>query len=118
SSDLSVAFHPDFRSNGRFFVDYTDRNGDTQVSEFHADPTAARADAGSERHLLFVQQPYANHNGGLVAFGPDGALYVGMGDGGSAGDPHGNAQNPRSQLGKLLRIDVDHGGRVSTWAIG
>ena len=104
---LSMAFHP--HDPSRVFVDYTDRNGDTRVSELDS--------TGRERQLLFVRQPYANHNGGLVAFGPDGALYVGMGDGGAAGDPHGNAQNPRSQLGKLLRIEVDR-GTVSTWASG
>jgi glucose/arabinose dehydrogenase len=101
---LSIAFRGD-----RLFADYTDRNGDTRVVELDS--------TGHERLLLFVRQPYANHNGGLVAIGPDSALYVGMGDGGAAGDPHGNAQNPRSQLGKLLRIDVDR-GTVSTWAMG
>jgi glucose/arabinose dehydrogenase len=119
---LSVAFHPRFRTNGRFFVNYTDRHGDTHVAEFHADSDGDAADPSSERQLLFVRQPYANHNGGHVLFGPDGWLYVGMGDGGSAGDPHGNAQNPRSQLGKLLRIDVDAAAgkqdTVETWAIG
>ena len=121
---LSLAFHPHFRENGRFFVNYTDRRGDTQVAEFHANPTADTAEASSERQLLLVSQPYANHNGGHVLFGPDGRLYVGMGDGGSGGDPHRNAQNPRSQLGKMLRIDVDResaiGNResVEMWALG
>ena len=101
---LSIAF----RGN-RLFADYTDRHGDTRVVELDS--------TGRERLLLAVRQPYANHNGGQIAFGPDSALYVGMGDGGSAGDPHGNAQNDRSQLGKLLRIDVDR-GTVSTWAKG
>ena len=122
---LSLAFHPGFRENGRFFVNYTDRRGDTRVSEFHADPSADTAEAASERQWLNVSQPYANHNGGHVLFGPDGRLYIGMGDGGSGGDPHRNAQNPRSQLGKLLRIDVDRqsaiGNResaVEVWALG
>jgi len=122
---LSLAFHPRFAENGRFFVDYTDRRGDTHVAEFHADPAADTADATSERLWLTVSQPYANHNGGHVLFGPDGRLYVGMGDGGSGGDPHRNAQNPRSQLGKILRLDVDRqsaiGNRQSDaeiWALG
>jgi hypothetical protein len=106
---LSLAFHPRFAENGRFFVNYTDRRGDTRVAEFHANPSADTAEASSERQLLVVSQPYANHNGGHVLFGPDGRLYAGMGDGGSGGDPHRNAQNMRSQLGKLLRIDVDSG---------
>lgn len=116
---LSLAFHPDFATNGRFFVDYTDRHGDTHVAEFHAVPSGDTADASSERQLLLVSQPYANHNGGHVLFGPDGALYVGMGDGGSAADPHGNGQNRNSQLGKILRIDVaSTPARVSMWALG
>jgi len=122
---LSLAFHPHFAENGRFFVNYTDRRGDTRVAEFHADPAADTADATSERPWLTVSQPYANHNGGHVLFGPDGRLYAGMGDGGSGGDPHRNAQNSRSQLGKVLRIDVDResaiGNRESAieiWAIG
>ena len=117
---LSLAFHPGFAQNGRFFVNYTDRRGDTHVAEFHADPAGASADAASERQLLLVRQPYANHNGGHILFGPDGALYVGMGDGGAAADPQGNAQDDRSQLGKILRIDVTGGAnaRVTTWAKG
>lgn len=115
---LSVAFHPLFRTNGRFFVNYTDRRGDTHVAEFHADPAAESADATSERQLLFISQPYSNHNGGHILFGPDGALYVGMGDGGAAGDPRGNAQNPNAQLGKLLKIDVTNRTSVTTWATG
>jgi len=114
---LSLAFHPDFARNGRFFVDYTDRHGDTHVAEFHAEPGADTAEAASERQLLLVRQPYANHNGGHVLFGPDGKLYVGMGDGGSAGDPHGNAQDTSSRLGKILRIDVD-AGTIEPWARG
>jgi hypothetical protein len=116
---LSVAFHPRYAANGRFFVNYTDRDGDTHVAEFRADPASGIADPTSERTLLLVEQPYSNHNGGHVLFGPDGALYVAMGDGGSAGDPRGRAQNPRHLLGKLLRLDVEAGApRPETWALG
>ena len=106
---LGLAFHPNYAENGIFFVDYTDRRGDTVVSRFQvtADPNVA--DPNSEAILLNISQPYANHNGGMIAFGPDGYLYVGMGDGGSGGDPQGNAQNLQTLLGKILRIDVDSG---------
>jgi glucose/arabinose dehydrogenase len=104
---LGLAFHPGFRLNGRVFVDYTDRNGDTVISEFHA--TATRADAATERVLLHIDQPYPNHNGGWIGFGPDRALYIAMGDGGSGGDPHNNGQSRNTLLGKMLRIDVDRG---------
>lgn len=115
---LSMAFHPRFREHGRFFVNYTDRRGNTHVAEFRADTAASRADPRSERQRLFVRQPYANHNGGHILFGPDGRLYVGMGDGGLAGDPGGRAQNPREQLGKLLRLNVDDTAAVEVWALG
>ena len=101
---LSVAFHPQFAQNGRFFVDYTDRSGDTVISRFQANGDAA--DPDSETVLLKIDQPYANHNGGLVLFGPDNYLYIGMGDGGS-GDPGELAQNTLSTLGKIWRLDVD-----------
>jgi glucose/arabinose dehydrogenase len=106
---LGLAFHPDYAANGRFYVDYTDLNGDTVVSEFTrtGDTTA---DPASERVIFTVDQPFANHNGGMLAFGPDGALYVGMGDGGSGGDPNGNGQNDATLLGKLVRVDVDASG--------
>ena len=105
---FSVAFHPGYPTNGRIFVDYTDHNGDTVVSEFTADPGQARADPQSERVLLQIEQPYENHNGGMIAFGPqDGYLYISAGDGGSGGDPLGHGQNPGTLLGSLLRIDVD-----------
>ncbi|HEX5691422.1 MAG TPA: PQQ-dependent sugar dehydrogenase, partial [Roseiflexaceae bacterium] len=104
---LSVAFHPQFRENGRLFVNYTDRNGDTVISRFEANGDAA--DPASEAVLLQIDQPYGNHNGGLVLFGPDGYLYIGMGDGGSAGDPQGNGQDLQALLGKMLRLDVDGG---------
>jgi glucose/arabinose dehydrogenase len=104
---LSVAFHPRFAENGSFFVNYTDRRGDTVISRFRAE--GDRADPTSEQVLLQVDQPYPNHNGGLVLFGPDGYLYIGMGDGGSAGDPQGYGQRMDTLLGKMLRIDVDNG---------
>jgi glucose/arabinose dehydrogenase len=103
---LSMAFHPDYASNGLFYVDYTDLNGDTRVVEYQAQ---SGADPVKRRELLFVEQPYANHNGGQLAFGPDGRLYVGMGDGGSGGDPENRAQDLSQQLGKLLSTDVDQG---------
>jgi glucose/arabinose dehydrogenase len=96
---LSVAFHPRFARNGRYYVNYTDRNGDTRVVEYRGRKRL--------RQILFVDQPYSNHNGGQNMFGPDGRLYVGMGDGGSAGDPEDRAQNLGSRLGKLLAIDVN-----------
>src|SRR5919199_1611264 len=98
---LSVAFHPNYRRNHRFYVDYTDRNGDTRVVEYRSrNGTAIRSSA---RQLLFVKQPYPNHNGGQLQFGPDGRLYVGMGDGGSGGGPGKRAQTMSQRLGKLLK---------------
>ena len=104
---LGLAFHPNFRANGFFFVNYTDRNGDTVVARFSAGENPDRADAGSEMVVLTLDQPAANHNGGHLAFGPDGTLYVGTGDGGGAGDRFGNGQNGGTLLGKMLRLDVD-----------
>jgi glucose/arabinose dehydrogenase len=104
---LSMAFAPDYATSRRFYVDYTDTRGDTRVVEYRA-ASDDRADPASARQVLFQTQPEANHNGGLLLFGPDGLLYVGLGDGGGAGDrhgPHGNAQNFGSLLGKILRID-------------
>ena len=96
---LGLAFSP----NGRYlYVDFTDTEGDTHVAEFAFDDDGA--DPASERQVLFVEQPFSNHNGGALAFGPDGYLYVALGDGGSAGDPMGNAQSLSTLLGKLLRI--------------
>lgn len=103
---LGLAFHPRYAQNGRFYVNYTDRGGDTRVVEYRRG-SSGRADPSSARVLLTVDQPYENHNGGHLAFGPDGFLYIGMGDGGSGGDPHGNGQRLDTLLGKLLRIDVD-----------
>jgi len=104
---LSVAFHPDYAENGRLFVDYTNREGDTRVVEFRANATRTVAEPATARELLAVDQPYSNHNGGQLVFGPDGLLYVGMGDGGSGGDPDNRAQDLGDRLGKLLRLDVD-----------
>src|SRR5205814_1536105 len=109
-----LAFHPDFKTNGLFYVNYTARKEKKQlrtfVSEFHADPKARTADRSTERVVLTVDQPYPNHNGGDVVFGPDGMLYIGFGDGGSAGDPQNRAQNPQEILGKIIRIDVNGRG--------
>jgi glucose/arabinose dehydrogenase len=110
---LSVAFPPGYARNRRFYVNYTDVNGDTRVVEYRSNGT--RALTGTARQLLFVHQPYANHNGGQLVFGPDGYLYVGMGDGGSGGDPENRAQNLRERLGKLLRLNVDRRG--ARWEI-
>jgi glucose/arabinose dehydrogenase len=107
---LGLAFHPRYADNGRFFVNYTDHGGDTHISEFRAQPpTSDSADPGSERQLLFVAQPFPNHNGGGLAFGNDGKLYIALGDGGSGGDPFDNGQDLGTPLGKILRIDVDAG---------
>jgi cysteine-rich repeat protein len=103
---LGLAFHPDFEQNGRFFVNYTNRSGATVIARYHANPSADVADADSGQILLTIEQPFANHNGGHLAFGPDGYLYVGMGDGGSANDPREAGQSDTTLLGKMLRIDV------------
>jgi glucose/arabinose dehydrogenase len=105
---LGIAFHPDYPDDPRVFVDYTDRDGDTVVSSFRwSGPDPDVADAGSEQVLLRVDQPYPNHNGGGLAFGPDGMLYIALGDGGSAGDPQDNGRRVDTLLAKILRIDVD-----------
>jgi glucose/arabinose dehydrogenase len=106
---LGMAFHPDFGRNGYFYVNYTGQNGDTFISRFSAAPGAEQVDPKTEINLLRISQPYGNHNGGHLAFDSDGLLYIGTGDGGAANDPQGNAQNLNSLLGKMLRIDVDHG---------
>ncbi len=131
---LSVAFHPAFASNGLLFVDFTDREGSTRIERYRVGPDPSRADPASAKLVLLVEQPASNHNGGLIAFGPDGKLYVGMGDGGGGGDPRGNGQDPATLLGAMLRIDVDAGdpyaipadnpfaggtgGRGEIWATG
>src|SRR5256885_12602087 len=114
---LSVAFHPNYRRNHRFYVDYTERQGNTRVVEFRSrNGTGLKSTA---RQLLFVRQPYPNHNGGELQFDRHGLLYVGMGDGGSAGDPGNRAQNPRARLGKLLRINpLKRGAKWQMVALG
>lgn len=107
---LGLAFHPRYRDNGFFYIDYTDRAGNTVVARYSVSATDPnRADVSSARVLLTVAQPYANHNGGHLAFGPDNYLYIGLGDGGSGGDPGDRAQDLSTLLGKILRIDVDGG---------
>ncbi|MDD5369260.1 MAG: PQQ-dependent sugar dehydrogenase [Anaerolineaceae bacterium] len=130
---LGLAFHPQFKQNGYFYINYTDTSGNTVITRFHADPAKVQADPASQHDLLHVEQPYANHNGGSMVFGPDGYLYMGLGDGGSQGDPKHNGQSLQTLLGKLLRVDVDHGdaytippdnpfakggGRAEIWAYG
>ena len=132
---LGLAFHPDFASNGWFYVDYTrPSDGATRIMRYTATlPGSDVADPNSAAEVLTISQPYTNHNGGQVMFGPDGYLYIGMGDGGSGGDPQGNGQNPDTLLGALLRLDVTGGlpyaippdnpfvgsaGRDEVWATG
>jgi glucose/arabinose dehydrogenase len=130
---LGLAFDPSFDQNGRFYVNYTGSGGTTFISRFEISNDPNQADPDSENILLSIEQPYANHNGGVIAFGPDDYLYIGLGDGGSAGDPQGNAQNLDSLLGKILRLDVSGaegytippdnpfaagGGRAEVWAYG
>ncbi len=106
---LGLALHPGFPADPRAFVDYTDVNGDTVVSSFTLlSDGSGRLDPASERIVLQVEQPFANHNGGGVVFGPDGFLYIALGDGGSGGDPMGNGQRLDTLLAKILRVDVDH----------
>lgn len=135
---LGLAFHPDYADNGRFFVYYTALGGDLTLAEYrNPDPADDEADPTTERILLSIEHSQAsNHNGGMIAFAPDGSLYVGTGDGGFSGDPDNNAQNKQSLLGKLLRLDVDNAvgtipylvppdnpfsgsnGRAEVWAYG
>jgi glucose/arabinose dehydrogenase len=130
---LGLAFHPNYFSNGKFFVNYTGENGETVISRFQVSNQLDLADPDSELVILRLQQPYANHNGGGLKFGPDGMLYIGTGDGGSGGDPLGNGQRLDTLLGKILRIDVDReqpydipldnpyvsgGGLPEIWAYG
>ncbi|QAA80682.1 T9SS type A sorting domain-containing protein [Aequorivita sp. H23M31] len=106
---LGLAFHPNYAANGYFYINYTDTNGDTHISRFSVDSSNADiANSNSELSILTYSQPYSNHNGGNLVFGPDGYLYISSGDGGSGGDPTNQAQNINSFLGKLLRIDVDN----------
>ena len=104
---LGLAFHPRFETNGFFFTNYTDTSGDTIINRYQASPGANTASRSTGLRIMRIDQPYSNHNGGHMAFGPDGYLYIGMGDGGSAGDPGNRAQSVNSLLGKMLRIDVN-----------
>ena len=103
---LGLAFHPNFVGNGHFYVNYTDNSGNTKVSRFAA-PTVGPADPNTEAVILSLAQPATNHNGGHLAFGPDGYLYIGTGDGRGGGDPFGNGQNGQTLLGAMLRLDID-----------
>ena len=130
---LGLAFHPDYAINGRFYVHYTRLDGSSRIARFEVSGDPDAADAGSETSVLQVLQPFSNHNGGMIAFGPAGELFIALGDGGSGGDPQGNGQNVDTLLGALLRIDVDGaepyaipagnpfaagGGRPEIWAWG
>lgn len=130
---LGLAFHPAYTENGYFFVNYTDRNGDTVIARYRVSADPSIADPGSEVRLLQVRQPFANHNGGDMVFGPDGYLYISLGDGGSGGDPRNHGQSTDTLLGSLLRIEVGEvesysnpqenpfvngGGRPEIWAYG
>ncbi len=106
---LSVAFHPNYQTNGQFFVYYTDKNGDVVIARYHVSDNPDLANADSPEPLLTIGQPFANHNGGQLVFGADGYLYAGLGDGGSGGDPQNNGQSLGTLLGKILRLDVDQG---------
>jgi glucose/arabinose dehydrogenase len=104
---LGLAFHPNYETNGSFFVNYTDIQGDTVVARFSVSTDPDLADPFSETMILRLEQPAGNHNGGHLAFGPDGYLYIGTGDGGAANDRFGNGQNGRTLLAAILRLDVD-----------
>jgi len=106
---FSIAFHPDYASNGFLYASYTHQRGTSRIERYSFSPELRTADPNSAVPILDVGQMLANHNGGLIAFGPDGNLYIGFGDGGGSGDPAGSGQNSRSLLGALLRIDVDAG---------
>lgn len=116
---LGLAFHPDFKNNGFFYVDYTASNPSrTIISRFRiSQQNADQADANSEQIVLSFAQPYDNHNGGQLAFGPDGYLYIAVGDGGSGGDPQANGQNRSTLLGSILRIDIDNQANGNNYAI-
>ncbi|HHO54806.1 MAG TPA: glucose dehydrogenase [Trueperaceae bacterium] len=105
---LGLAFHPKFEYNGYFFVNYTDKKGNTTIARYKVSNDNNIADNKSQKIIMTIKQPYSNHNGGNIAFGPDGYLYIGTGDGGSGGDPEGNGQSIASLLGKILRIDIDN----------
>ncbi len=114
---LGLAFAPDFAESGRFVVNYTNSDGNARVMLYTAE--GDRADPDSAVQLLDIQDPYGNHNGGHVLFGPEGLLWVGMGDGGAAGDPEDRAQDPSTLLGKMIRIDIDQpDAEPEIWALG
>jgi glucose/arabinose dehydrogenase len=134
---LGLALHPGFPNDPRAFVNYTDKSGDSVIASLNLDPDDPnKLDPASEQRILFVDQPFGNHNGGDLLFGPDGFLYAFFGDGGSGGDPQGNGQNRDALLGKVLRLDIDHprgsdaysnpegnpflvgGGRPEVWLVG
>lgn len=132
---LGLAFHPQYDENGYFYLVYTNLDGNTEISRYTASETDPnRADPESGTLILFIKQPYGNHNGGQLLFGPDGYFYIGLGDGGAVGDPFDNAQDAGTLLGTLLRLDVDaaepyaipednpwvnqRGARGEVWAIG
>ena len=130
---LGIALEPGYMENRHFYLNYTNKSGNTTISRFVANEGYLSANPASEQVILTQDQPYANHNGGNIVFGPDGFLYIGLGDGGSGGDPQGNAQNKDTLLGKMLRIAVSDqvgyaipsdnpfangGGRGEIWAIG
>ena len=104
---LGMALHPKFMENGKFYVNYVNRKGNTIISSFTCDDQSLMAESSSEEIILNISQPYSNHNGGQLAFGPDGFLYVGLGDGGYAGDPDANGQNLETLLGTILRLNID-----------
>ncbi len=106
---LGLAFHPQYATNGFFYINFTGLDGHTRIRRYSVSTTANVAITGSAKLILQVNQPYGNHNGGMLAFGPDGMLYIGMGDGGSGGDPHGHGQDRSTLLGDMLRLNVDQG---------
>ena len=111
---LGIAFHPQYKTNGYFFVNYIGKGDSTHISRFKVNPNNPNlADPQTELKIMTIAQPFSNHNGGDLCFGPDGYLYIGLGDGGSGGDPGNRSQNPKQFLGKMLRIDVDNGNPYS-----
>lgn len=130
---LSMVFHPDYEANNQFFVNYTDLSGRTVVERYHGVEQSNVADASSAFTIITVDQPFGNHNGGQLAIGADGMLYIGMGDGGSGGDPQGHGQDTSTLLGAMLRLEIDNqtpyaipsdnpfasgGGAPEIWAFG